>query len=107
VAAASAEVTARLADRRDELAARLAVVRGSPALEARERAKHAGFEAVLASGLQARGVDPEAARLLARVTVACYDEAVDGWLTDPDPHDPGLPARLRENLGTVAGLLAS
>jgi AcrR family transcriptional regulator len=103
--AASAAVTAALADRRDELAARLAVIRSSRALEVRKHARHAGFEAVLAAGLRAR--PPRSRRAAARSRgVACYDEAVDAWLHDADPHDPGLAARHRDALATVGRLLA-
>ena len=61
----------------------MAVIGASPALEARERAKHAGFEAVITEGLGARGLGEPAARLLARLGVACYAEALTRWLDDP------------------------
>ena len=61
----------------------IAVIDASPALEARERAKHAGFEAVIMEGLAARGLGGPAARLLARLGVACYAEALNRWRDDP------------------------
>jgi AcrR family transcriptional regulator len=81
--------------------ARRAVIEASPALTARERGKQAEHESALADGLVRRGVDPAAARLLARSAVVCFHEAAQRWLTDDDPHDPGLRARV---LGTVTEL---
>ncbi len=106
VAGASAAVAAALAGRREEVAARLAVIRATPALQARERAKHAGFESVVADGLAARGVARPAARLLARVGVGCYDEAVERWLADEDADAPGLAGHLRRALTELRDLLA-
>ena len=61
----------------------MAVIGAAPALEARERAKHAGFEGVIMEGLGARGLGEPAARLLARLGVACYAEALNRWRDDP------------------------
>ena len=98
-------VVALLAERRDELAELRAVIRASPALQARERAKHAGFEAAIGQGLGARGVGSRQARLLAGVGVACYDDAIDRWLADEDPHRPGVSRRLRESFWELRRLL--
>jgi len=57
----------------------------APALAARERAKHAAWEAVLAEGLRERGVAAGEARLLGRIAVACYDEALTRWLAQDGP----------------------
>ena len=77
---ASAAVTAALEHRRDEIRRRQAVIAAAAPLQARERAKHAAWEQVLADGLRARGVDEAPARLLGRVAVACFDEALARWL---------------------------
>ena len=105
VAAAAAAVLATLAGRRDELAERLAVIRASPALRARERAKHAGFEQLIAAALTARATDPRGAALLARIAVACYDEAIERWLADADPDHPGPAAHLRAAVADARRLL--
>ena len=98
---ATQEVAAGLAGRRAELAERLTVIRGTAPLEARERAKHAGFEAVITDALRARGVKMAQARLLARIGVACYDEGVERWLTDEDAARPGLPDRIADAAGEL------
>ena len=54
-------------------------------LAARERAKHAAWEAVLAEALCERGVAAGQARLLGRIAVACYDEALTRWLAQDGP----------------------
>lgn len=78
--AASIELATFLEGRREHVRRRAAVIAGTPALLARERAKHAAWEAVLANALAERGVSSNQARLLGRVTVACYDEAMARWL---------------------------
>ena len=82
---ASATVAQALEDRRDEVRRRGEVIAGAPALVARERAKHAAWEAVLAEALCERGVAATEARLLSRITVACYDEAITRWLAQDRP----------------------
>jgi AcrR family transcriptional regulator len=84
---------------------RRAVIDASPALAARERAKHSAYEQVLLGGLVARGLDRPAARLLSRVSVTCFDEAVTRWLDDDDPQRPGLAHRVREAFAVVARLM--
>ena len=96
----------RYADRRDEGRVRRAVIEGSPALSARERAKHAAHERVLRDGLVARGHDPDSARLLARLAVACADEGITRWLGDDEPDRPGLAARVRSAFDEAARALA-
>lgn len=83
-------------DRHAEGRARQAVIDASPALKARSRAKQQRHEALLAEALSRRGVDQPGARLLSRVVVACFDEAVRRWFDDDDPVHPGLAARVRE-----------
>ncbi len=82
---ASAAVAAMLEGRRDEVLRRAAVIAGAPALAARERAKHAAWEATIAEALAGRGVAEGEARLLGRITVACYDEAMTRWLAAGGP----------------------
>lgn len=72
---ASATAAAALEDRRDEVRRRGEVIASAPALTARERAKHAAWEAVLADAFRERGAGAGEARLLGRIGVACYDEA--------------------------------
>ncbi len=83
---ASASVARALEGRREEMRRRHRVIASAPALTARERAKHAAWEAVIAEGLRDRGRPADEARLLGRITVACYDEAVARWLADGGPH---------------------
>jgi AcrR family transcriptional regulator len=83
---ASALVARALEQRREEVARRAQVIAGSPALTARERAKHAAWEVVLAQGLSQRGVTPAEAALLGRIAVACYQEALTRWLAHDQPH---------------------
>lgn len=92
---ASGAITDLLVERPDEIRAREALIRASPALRAREHSKHAGYERVLTAGLTERGLREPQARLLARVAVGCFDEALERWLGDRNPRRPGLRARLR------------
>ena len=82
---AAALVASGLEDRRGEVRRRGEVIAGAPALAARERAKHAAWERVLADGLEERGVTERQARLLGRVAVACFDEAMARWLVGSRP----------------------
>lgn len=79
--AASLAIAAWLQEHEDMVRRRAAVMADAPPLAARERAKHAAWGAVLADALVERGVPASEARLLAGVTVACYDEAMTRWLT--------------------------
>lgn len=92
---------------RDQGRTRRAVIASSTALRARERAKHAAYEQVLLDGLTVRGTDRSQARLLARVTVACTDEAITRWLSDDDPTRPGLEGRMRETFAELAASLGT
>jgi AcrR family transcriptional regulator len=83
---AGATVARALQDRREEVRRRGEVIASAPALAARERAKHADWEAVLADGLCQRGVAAGEARLLGRIAVACYNEALTRWLAQDGPH---------------------
>lgn len=82
---ASAVIARAFEGRREEVAHRARVIASSPALTARERAKHVAWEGVLAQALSRRGVDPAGAALLGRIAVACYDEAMTRWLAGEDP----------------------
>jgi len=84
---------------------RQALIVASAPLAARERAKHSAYEQVLHQGLVDRGVGDHAARLLSRVGVACFHEAVGRWLADPDPRRPGLPRTVRRAFSDLAALL--
>ena len=77
---AAATVADGFEGRREEARRRGEVIARAPALAARERAKHAAWERVLAEGLAERGVPAGEARLLGRVVVACFDEAMERWL---------------------------
>lgn len=85
--AASAAVARALQDRHEEVRRRARVIASTPALAAREQAKHAAWASDLADGLADRGVGPDEAALLGRVAVACYDEAMTRWLARGGPHD--------------------
>lgn len=82
---ASADVARALQDRREEIAHRRQIIAGSPALTARERAKHVAWEMVIARELAQRGVPAPEAALLGRIAVACYDEALIRWLAQDQP----------------------
>jgi AcrR family transcriptional regulator len=101
---ASAAVAAALEDRREEVRRRGEVIASAPALTARERAKHAAWEAVLAEALTERGVDPDPSRLLGRVAVACYDEALTRWLARDSPQRP-LTAELDAAFAELGSLV--
>jgi AcrR family transcriptional regulator len=93
-------------DAREQGRARRAVIERSPALQARELAKHATYEQVLVDGLAARGLGLPQARLLARVAVACATEAITRWLADDDPDSPGLEGRTRDTFSELGEHLA-
>lgn len=99
---ASATVARRLEDRREEVRRRSDVIAGAPALTARERIKHAAWEAVIAEGLHERGVPTTEARLLGRITVACFGEAMTRWLAQD-----GLPRSLGSELDATFVELAA
>lgn len=99
--AASLAVAEWLQEREDMVRQRAVVIAGAPPLAARERAKHAAWEVVLVEALRDRGVSTTEARLLARLTVACYDEAMERWLAATDP-GPTLPAELERVFAELA-----
>lgn len=101
---ASAAVARTLEDRRDEVVRRATVIAASPALTARERAKHVAWEAVLAQGLSRRGVDPSEAALLGRLAVLCYDEAMARWLAQDAPRQ-ALDLELEATFSRLASLV--
>ncbi len=68
----------------DELARWMALVAQEPALQARYLAKQRRWEALIGERLAARpGVDERAARLAAKVGIACVQSAFDAWQADP------------------------
>jgi AcrR family transcriptional regulator len=91
-------------DARDVGRRRRQVIDASAALTSRERSKYSAYEQVLLEGLVGRGLDRPAARLLSRVSVACFLEAVVRWLDDDDAHRPGLAGQVRQSFGDVAQL---
>ncbi|GAA3570519.1 TetR/AcrR family transcriptional regulator [Microlunatus spumicola] len=72
-------------DRREEVRVRRALVDAEPALRERDAQKRADLVAVIRPGLEARGVAPLDAALLAELTVLVLHVALDQWLDDPDP----------------------
>lgn len=100
---ASRSVAAILEGRRVEVARRASVIAGASALLARERAKHAAWEAVLTEALTERGVGAQTARLLGRITVACYDEATTRWLADAD-QEATLSSALDDGFDEISAL---
>jgi AcrR family transcriptional regulator len=102
---ASAAVTRALEERREEVRRRGEVIASAPALTARERAKHAAWEEVLAAGLRERGVAAGDARLLGRIAVACYDEALTRWLAQ-DGWRRTLEAEIDATFAQAAALAA-
>lgn len=104
VAAAARAVAAQLGDRRAELQTRATVIAATPALQQRDRAKQARFEALVADGLVARGTAPAAARLGARLAVACFDEALAEWIAKGRP---GLGVRFDRKLAAAAELFTA
>ena len=101
---AGVAVARTLEDRRDEVARRADIISASPALTARERAKHVTWEAVLARSLVRRGVDPVEAALLGRVAVVCYDEAMARWLAQEGPRR-ALEPELEATFARLAALV--
>lgn len=101
---ASASVARGLEDRREEVARRAQVIGASPALTARERAKHAAWEVVLAQGLSRRGATSTEAALLGRIAVACYQEALARWLAQDGPRRT-LELELDATFGQLAALV--
>lgn len=93
---ASKAITELFVERPEEVRAHEEIIRASPALRAREHSKQAGYERVLTEGLADRGLALPQARLLARIAIACFDEALERWLGDGNPRRPGLDARLRK-----------
>lgn len=100
---ASTVVARELDSRRDDVRRRSEVIASAPALAARERAKQADWETVLAEALRDRGIPANESRLLARIAVACYDEAVTRWL-DGDKPQRKLDATLDDVFTEAAAL---
>jgi len=103
---ASATVARAFEDRRQEVAHRADIIADSPALTARERAKHVAWENVLAQGLARRGVAPSEAALLGRIAIACYNESLTRWLATDEPHRT-LELELDATFTQLAALLAN
>lgn len=82
---ASADLTRMFEERREDVRRRGKVIAGAGALSARERAKQAAWETIIADELEGRGTPGGQARLLGRVAVACYGEATTRWLASEGP----------------------
>lgn len=110
---ASMAVARELQGQQEALRRRALIVASTPALVAREQAKHAIWASVLADALVVRGTKRAEASLLGRIAVACYGEAMSSWLErscreqpSPEhrPDDRTLPAELEvvfDRLGTL------
>jgi AcrR family transcriptional regulator len=70
----------RFDGRRDEVRLRRDLVLADPSLRERDAQKRADLVAVIRPGLEARGVDPLEAALLAELTVVVLHVALDAWL---------------------------
>ena len=73
----------RFDGRRDEVRARRDLVVADASLRERDAQKRDDLVAVIRPGLQARGVDPLEAALLAQLTVVVLHVALEAWLEDP------------------------
>lgn len=98
--AASLVIAGWLQDHQDLVRRRAAVVASAPPLVARERAKHAAWEVVLVEALEDRGTSTREGRLLARVAVACFDEAMARWLAATDGGST-LPAEIDQTFAEL------
>lgn len=72
----------RFEGRRDEVRLRRALVLSDPSLRERDAQKRDDLVAVIRPGLEARGVDPLEAALLAQLTVTVLHVALEAWLDD-------------------------
>ncbi len=82
---ATITVARSVEDRREELIERWRLVRSSPALQARERARHRQYEETICSAFVEAGVAEPAARLTARFGMIGYAESLQRWLEgDPE-----------------------
>jgi AcrR family transcriptional regulator len=105
VLTALVDVAGGLADQAPLAAQRRAVVRASPELQERGRTKFAAATEAVAEALRDRGTAESQATLLAEVGVAIFRTAFERW-TD-QPHDVGLPARIREAAAELAASLGA
>jgi len=64
------------------LVRRARVIARTPALQARERTKHAALQQVFVEELVRRGHRRDGARLVAAIGTACVGEAIARWLDD-------------------------
>jgi len=79
VRAAVRGVLAELAALEKQIAARAAVIAATPALRARELAKHDRWADAVSQALIARGVDPDRAALVARAGIGAATWALGSW----------------------------
>jgi len=92
----------RFDGRRDEVRLRRDLVLADPSLRERDAQKRADLVAVIRPGLEARGVDPLEAALLAELTVVVLHVALDAWLEAPSGESMGeLVSRCFERLRAV------
>jgi AcrR family transcriptional regulator len=92
-----------LEENRAFTAPRLELIARSPALQERADAKAASLTALLAAGLEARGVEPKLASLAAQAGMAAFAYAAGCWREDPSR---SLDAHLAQAFQTLHGLSA-
>lgn len=96
VAAALEAPDALLAERRDFVRRRQAVIAANPRLQERELVKFATLAVEIADVLRRRGVGATAARLTAEAGVAVFKTAFERWIVEDNRRD--FRALVRESL---------
>jgi AcrR family transcriptional regulator len=82
---------------------RLEVIARTPALRERADAKAASITGLLASALEARGVEPRLATLASQAGMAAFSYAASCWREDPSP---GLATHLERAFQTLHDVAA-
>ncbi len=99
-----ASIETMLRENRPFTEPRMAVIAATPALQERAEAKAASLVAVLASALQARGVEEKLAMLAARTGMAAFSHAASCWREEPSL---SLRIHLERAFETLHGLSAT
>jgi hypothetical protein len=73
----------------------------TPALQARRAAKNLRWERAIAARLRQRGVSEQAALLVSKVALACFQTAYERWVRRPGQD---LPELVDESFAVLAGL---
>ena len=84
--------------------ARRAVIRSSPELQERERTKLAACTSALTEALHARGIAPDTASFVARITIAMCEAAFARWV-DRDGR-PAFTGHFDDVVAELAGHIA-